>query len=75
MIVKIQPDIKQVRWQLERAAGAFETLDRETATEIALAEIKGLLEYLESIDRANNAAASIELRDGKPNFWFKQKVY
>ena len=46
-IAKITPSIGQIRFHAQAALNAFETLDLETATEVAQGELQTLLRYLD----------------------------
>lgn len=55
MKVKVVPDIEYLRIYLHSAKHTFDTLDTETAIEMTLIEIQGLLDYLEWIDTVNKS--------------------
>jgi len=52
MIVKLTAHPDQIRWWVQSALNAFDTLDAETATDIAKAELLALLAYLDRTDDA-----------------------
>lgn len=52
MIVKMTAHPGQIRWWVRSALNAFDTLDADTAIEIAKAELTALLAYLDRTDDA-----------------------
>jgi hypothetical protein len=52
MLVKLSPDPDQIRWWCKSAIVSFETLDRETAIDMALADLRAILDYLDSADKS-----------------------
>ena len=57
MIAKVVPSIEQVKWYVKAALNGFETLELETAAEMAQGNLRGLLAYLEAFDNADNSVA------------------
>ena len=57
MKAKVAPDTEQLRTYLQSAK---HTLDTETAIEMTLVEIQGLLDYLDWIDAVNNSLVIVE---------------
>jgi hypothetical protein len=54
VIAKIEPSVEQIRWYAQAALNGFETLDLETAAEMARGNLRSLLLYLEAFDNADN---------------------
>ncbi|CFX06908.1 conserved protein of unknown function [Candidatus Filomicrobium marinum] len=59
MLVKLSPHPEQIRYYAQGALNAFKTLDADTAIEIAIAELKSLLSYL---DRADDTETVLGVR-------------
>lgn len=55
MIAKITIHSDQIRWWVESALAAFDTLSHDEAIEHATAELTALLEYLEALDCEDNS--------------------
>jgi hypothetical protein len=52
MIVKLTPHPDQIRHWVQDALNAFETLDHETAAEIAKSDMRSILAYLDRTEDA-----------------------
>ena len=50
----LTPSIEQIKHYSESALSAFETLDLETAAEVAQKDLRRLLEYLEAFNFTEN---------------------
>ena len=58
MIARLIPDPSQLRFWAQSALNAFDTLDCETAAEIARADIHSLLDYLAALEGADAVTVS-----------------
>jgi hypothetical protein len=63
MIVKLAAHPDQIRWWAQSALNAFDTLDADTAIEIARAELAALLAYL---DRTDDAVTVLGIKAVEP---------
>ena len=52
MRVRLTPDPDQIRWYAKAAIGSFETLSREDAIDMALADLRAILDYLDHFDKS-----------------------
>ena len=57
MLAKISASNEQVRWYAQAALNAYETLDLETAAEVAQSELRALVRYLDALDNTDSAVA------------------
>jgi hypothetical protein len=57
VIARIEPSIEQIKWYVQAALNGFETLDLETAAEVAQSKLRALLRYCEAFDNTNKALA------------------
>lgn len=53
MIARLVPDTSQLRFWTQSALNAFDTLDLETAAEVAQADLSAILTYLDALQRAD----------------------
>lgn len=57
MLATLVVNVGQVRWYAQAALNGFETLDLETAAEVAQSELRALIRYLDALDNTENAVA------------------
>jgi hypothetical protein len=63
MIAKISVSTEQIRWYAQAALNVYETLDVETAAEVAQSKLRALILYLEAFDNTDNAIA-VNIKSG-----------
>lgn len=71
MIVKLVAHPDQIRWWAQSALNAFDTLDADTAIEIARAELRALLAYL---DRTDDAVTVLGVKAVEPSVGDERNV-
>lgn len=64
--MRLTPNADQIRFFAETGRSAFETVNKEDAIEIAIRSFNDITEYLDSIDRTDNA--EIVLEGSRPEF-------
>jgi 6-phosphogluconolactonase/glucosamine-6-phosphate isomerase/deaminase len=74
MLVTLAVNVEQVRWYAQAALNSFETLDLETAAEVAQSELRALIRYLDAIDNTENTVAVNVCGGVKPLIVFENLV-
>ncbi len=66
MLVRLSPEISQIRWHVNAVLADFETLNHDQETMIAAAkgELQLLLDYLIAIEATNQEGAVVRSSDG-----------
>ena len=58
MQITIAPSMRQIRYYVESAINAFETLPTQTAIESNLGHLRRLITYLDALDRGANVVVA-----------------
>src|ERR1044072_7816267 len=74
MLVKISASNEQIRWYAQAALNGFETLDLETAAEVAQSELRALIRYLDALDNADNTVVVDVVGGVEPRIVLKSLV-
>lgn len=70
MIARLLPDASQLRFWAQSALNGFETLDPATAAEVAQADMRALLAYLDTLEGADAVTVSAVMQV-EPRVTFK----
>ena len=73
MLIKLMPEISQIRWHINAVLADFETLKHDPDTMVAAAkgELETLLDYLKAIESTNQIYAILRPCDGYAKLDFK----